>query len=169
MRRLTGILEVVTRWLHYVSGVLVVGLMLMTVTHVLGRWLFNTPVPGSVELTEIGMVAIVFLGLGYAQVRDDHIRVDILYERLGERAKAVVRLFVAVLTIAVLAVLAWRLYDYVGVLEASGRETSALGIPLSPVGLIAVAGTVIYALGVIVTTVRGGGGGPAPGSPADER
>jgi TRAP-type transport system small permease protein len=151
MQRLTAQFERLTRWLHYLSGALLIGLMVLTVVNILGRWLFDTPLPGAVELTEIGMVAIVFMGLAYAQVRGDHIRVDLLYEQLGPRGRRVLGLFAALVSFATVAVLTWRLWAYAGQLAASGRTTSALRIPLSWVAWIAVAGGVIYAAGVVVT------------------
>ena len=154
MRRVTAQFERLTRWLHYLSGALLIGLMVLTVVNILGRWLFATPLPGTVELTEIGMVAIVFTGLAYAQVREDHIRVDLLYEQLGTRGRRVLGLFAALVSFATVAVVTWRLWVYAGQLQASGRTTSALRIPLSWVAWIAVAGGVVYAVGVMVTADR---------------
>jgi TRAP-type C4-dicarboxylate transport system permease small subunit len=151
MKRLTAQFERLTRWLHYLSGALLVGLMMLTVVNILGRWLFNTPVPGTVELTEIGMVGIVFMGLAYAQVREDHIKVDLLYEQLGARGRRVLGLFAALVSFATVAVLTWRLWAYASRLQASGRTTSALQIPLSWVAWAAVIGGAIYAVGVLVT------------------
>ena len=154
MRRLTTQFERLTRWLHYLSGSLLIGLLVLTVANILGRWLFATPLPGTVELTEVGMVAIVFMGLAYAQVRGDHIRVDLLYEQLGARGRRVLGLFAALVSFATVTVMTWRLWAYAGQLEASGRTTSALRIPLTWVAWIAVAGGVIYAVGVVVTADR---------------
>lgn len=146
--------ERLTRWLHYLSGALLVGLMVLTVLNILGRWLFNTPVAGTVELTEIGMVAIVFMGLAYAEVRGDHIRVDLLYEQLGARGRRALSLFAVLVSVATVAVLTWRLWTYASRLHASGRTTSALQIPLSWVAWIAVAGGAIYMVGAVVGAGR---------------
>jgi len=154
MKGLTRQFERLTRWLHHLSGALLLGLMVLTVANIVGRWLFDAPVAGTVELTEIGMVGIVFLGLAYAQVREDHIRVDLLYERLGPRGRKVLGLFAALVSFATVAVLTWRLWSYAGRLSASGRTTSALRIPLSWVAWVAVAGAAIYAMGVVVTAHR---------------
>jgi TRAP-type transport system small permease protein len=154
MRRIADAFATATRWLHYLSGALIVGLMFMTVANILGRWTMGRPVRGSVELTEIGMVAIVFLGLAYAQIREDHIRVDLVYERLGPRGRRVLGIFAATVSLATVFVLTWRLYDYVGILAASRRTTSALSIPLFWVGWVAVVGSLIYAVGVLVTGFR---------------
>jgi TRAP-type transport system small permease protein len=154
MQRAVEVFETMTKVLHYVSGALIVGLMLLTTGNILGRWMFNAPVRGTVELTEIAMVAIVFLGFAYAQVQEDHIRVDILYERLGQRARTVLGLFAALVSFLTVTVMAWRLYDYSEILEASGRTTSSLRVPLYYVGWLAVAGSVIFALGVLATAFR---------------
>jgi len=146
------VFERLTRWLHHLSGALLVGLMLLTVVNILGRWLFDAPLPGAVELTEIGMVAIVFLGLAYAQVRGDHIRVDLLYEQLGARGRRVLDLFAALVSFATIAGMTWRLGVYAGQLGTSGRTTSALRVPLSWVAWMAVAGAVTYAVAIVVTT-----------------
>ena len=151
MTRLTAQFERLTRWLHHVSGALLVGLTVLTVGNILGRWLFDAPLPGAVELTEIGMVAIVFMGLAYAQVRGDHIRVDLLYERLGRRGRRVLDLLATLVSFATVAVMTWRLWAYAGQLAASGRTTSVLRIPLSWVAWVAVAGGVLYAVAVVVT------------------
>lgn len=148
--RFTGLMKA----LHYLSGALIIGLTLMTVANIVGRWAFNRPVRGSVELTEIGMVAIVFLGFAYAQVREDHIKVDLVFEKLGRRGRMVLGVFAAVVSLATVAVMAWRLHDYVGVLRASGRTTSALAIPLYWVAWIGVIGLIVYALGVVVTGIE---------------
>ena len=151
MTRLTAQFERLTRWLHHLSGALLIGLMVLTVVNIVGRWLFDTPLPGAVELTEIGMVAIVFMGLAYAQVRGDHIRVDLLYERLGARGRRVLDLFATLVSFATVVAMTWRLWVYAGQLEVSGRTTSVLRIPLSWVAWIAVAGGVFYAVAIVVT------------------
>jgi TRAP-type C4-dicarboxylate transport system permease small subunit len=145
------VFERLTRWLHYLSGALLIGLMVLTVVNILGRSLFDTPVPGAVELTEIGMVAIVFMGLAYAQERGDHIRVELLYEKFGARGRRVLDLFATLVSFVTVAVMTWRLWAYASQLAVSGRTTSVLRIPLSWVAWVAVAGGVVYAVAVVVT------------------
>lgn len=168
MRRIAEAIIVGTKALHWVSGAFIVGLMFMTVANILGRWTMGRPVRGTVELTEIGMIAIVFLGLAYAQVRDDHIRVDLLYNRLGERGRLVLRAFSSIVSLAVVLVMTWRLYDYSGVLASSGRTTSSLAIPLTWAAWIAVAGGIVYAIGILSTMTDRSGPPPPATKPTSE-
>jgi TRAP-type transport system small permease protein len=155
------------RVLHYVAGAALLALMFMIVANIFGRWLFGIPVRGTVELTQLLMVGIVYFGLGYTQSCDEHISVDLLYLKLPRRAKTVVDLFASIVTLVVVIILAWQLQAYYGVLEAGGRETSTLGIPLAPLAWVAIAGAAAFALAVVGTLInRSRGREPDEGTPS---
>ena len=148
----------VNKALHYVAGALIIAVMAFTVYNVLGRWLFGAPLRGTVELTQLAMIGIVYLGLAYAQHRDNHIAVGLLYQRFGPRIRLVLDIFAAVLSIVILALLSWRLYEYAGVLEAGGRTTASRSIPLHPFAYVAIIGVVAFILALastMVTRLRG--------------
>lgn len=136
----------VNRALHYVAGALIIAVMLFTGYNVLGRWLFGAPLRGTVELTQVAMIGIVYLGLAYAQHQDNHIAVELLYQRFGARGRLVLDVFSTALSIIVLALVAWRLYEYAAVLEAGGRTTASRGIPLYPFAYVAIIGIVAFIL-----------------------
>jgi TRAP-type transport system small permease protein len=142
------------RALHYVSGALITLMMLFTVYNILGRWLFGAPLRGTVELTQLSMIGIVYLAFAYAQHNDDHISVDLLYVRFGKRGQAVLDAVAAVISFAVLALLAWRLYDYSQVLELGGRTTATRRIPLYPLAYVAIVGTVAFVLALFATVIE---------------
>lgn len=142
----------VNKALHYVAGALIIAVMAFTVYNVLGRWLFGAPLRGTVELTQLAMIGIVYLGLAYAQHRDNHIAVGLLYQRFGPRIRSVLDIFSAVLSIVILALLSWRLYEYAGVLEAGGRTTASRSIPLHPFAYVAIIGVVAFILALASTT-----------------
>lgn len=140
--------------LHYVAGALIIGVMVITVYNILGRWLFGEPFRGTVELTELSMLGIVYLGLGFAQHRDSHISVDLLYRRFPRPTRQALDLFGAVLSVVVLALMAWQLAVYAEVLSSGGRETAAREIPLAPFAYVAVVGVLAYALASAGTAIE---------------
>ena len=144
----------VNRGLHYVSGALITVMMLFTVYNILGRWLFNQPLGGTVELTQLSMVAIVYLAFAYAQQNDDHISVDLLYIRFGKRGQAVMDAIAAGISFVVLALIAWRLYAYSETLQLGGRTTATRRIPLYPMAYVAIVGTVAFVLALVSTVVE---------------
>jgi TRAP-type C4-dicarboxylate transport system permease small subunit len=150
----TRAIHAVNTSLHYVAGALIVGVVVITVYNVVGRWLFDAPLRGVVELTELAMVGIVYLGMAYAQQRDSHITVNLLYQRLGRRWRAAVDAFAAAVGVVVVALIAWRLYAYAEVLEAGGRTTASRRIPLYPLAYLAIVGLTAYVIALVTTVVR---------------
>jgi TRAP-type C4-dicarboxylate transport system permease small subunit len=153
MRHLGRALDEVNRALHYGAGALIIAVMAVTIYNVLGRWLFSSGFRGTVELTQLAMIGIVYLGLAYAQQRDNHISVDLLYNRLNARARIVLDGFVTTLSVIVLGLLAWQLYKYAGVLQTGNRVTGSRGIPLGPFAFVAITGVVAFLLAIVRTFV----------------
>lgn len=64
--------------MNLIAGVVIFALVLLAVYNVVGRKLFNAPVPGYVDWTEQFMATFAFLGLAFCQREGGHIRMDIL-------------------------------------------------------------------------------------------
>ncbi len=64
--------------MNLIAGVVIFALVLLAVYNVVGRKMFNAPVPGYVDWTEQFMATFAFLGLAYCQREGGHIRMDIL-------------------------------------------------------------------------------------------
>jgi len=136
-------LEHVLGWL---AGLLLLAMMAVTVVDVVGRYFLNSPLPGAFELTELGLVLLIFAGLPLVSARDGHVNVPLLVERLGPRARAVQRGLVRLLGAALLALVAWRLWVRAGQLLDYGDRSVFLGIPLAPVAYCAALGCGLSAI-----------------------
>ena len=70
------------RWLvlflESLSALTLMALMLITCVDVAGRYLFNNPLTGSTELTEMALAIVVFSVLPIISWRNDHVVVDLL-------------------------------------------------------------------------------------------
>lgn len=139
----------VNRWLHWVAGATVIGLMLLTVVDIVGRRFFNSPFRGTVELTQLAMVVMIYLGFAYAENHGDHIAVDIVYTRLRRGVQLALTAVTSLFGIAVIALLAHRLYLYAGILAGGGYTTPTRGISQAPFALIAVGGAALFAVALI--------------------
>ena len=58
----------------------------LTAVDVVGRNLFNHPIPGTVELSQYMLAIFILLGLAYAQQMKAHVAVSIFTSRLPHRA-----------------------------------------------------------------------------------
>jgi TRAP-type C4-dicarboxylate transport system permease small subunit len=65
-----------------ISAVSTFVMMLLVVANVIGRYLFNKPLTGTLEFTESLLVLIIFLSVALTQYDGGHIRVNLISRRL---------------------------------------------------------------------------------------
>ena len=104
-------------------------MMLLTVADVVLRALFARPIPGMLDLIELGLACTIFLALPAVFLRDEHLVVDIIDHVAPRRAVRWLDLAGAVLSAAVLAVMAWRMLPLARDMHAFGDVTADLAIP----------------------------------------
>lgn len=122
------------RWLAFllelIAAVMLMALMLITCIDVVGRYVFNNPLPGSVELTQIGMALMVFAAMPVVTWRGGHVVVDLLDRFLtGAVMKSLALLSAAVITIS-FYYLGHRIYQLGERSLRRGEVTEFLSIPL---------------------------------------
>lgn len=120
------------RFLALLSTVPVMLIVVLTFADVLGRYLFASPVRGSVEIIEFAMALVIFTALPLVTRQRGHVTVsliDSLVEGVGRKVKLVL---CDAVSIFALGLLTWRLY-------LQGREdlesksaTIVLGLPHAP-------------------------------------
>ncbi|EOD79597.1 hypothetical protein D515_01391 [Grimontia indica] len=80
--------------MRWTSAVALIGMMLLTVLDVLGRYLLGTPILGGSELTGFMLLVLVMLMLPLLVFKDDQIRVDLLTDTISPAfAKWVERIY----------------------------------------------------------------------------
>ena len=144
-------IERLTRAFAMAGGILLVGVMGMTVASVLGRHLFGTPVPGDYELTELACGIAVFAFFPYCHVTNANVVVDFFTSRLHPRHRAALDSVHSIAFTVMAGAIAWRLF--VGALRKlqDGETTLFLAIPvywayipaLIAAGLLTVVGCVV--------------------------
>ncbi len=102
-------LEAVCRGLALAGGFVLIGLALMTVASVLGRYFFNTPLTGDFEIVEMGCAVAVATFLPYCQLRRGHVIVDVLTAGLPAAVKRPLDAIGCLAVAAVAALYTWRL------------------------------------------------------------
>ena len=90
MQRVDFILRKISDIFGYGALLSLFFLMMGTTTDVILRNLFDISLLGIFELSELAMVLVVCLGLGWAFVDDGHIRVSLLVEKLSPRTALLV-------------------------------------------------------------------------------
>jgi TRAP-type C4-dicarboxylate transport system permease small subunit len=145
-------------WLSALGGsILLFAICAVSVISVLGRWLFNTPMLGDVELVQIGCSLAITAFLPYAQMKNAHVIVDIVTNGAPLRVRdALDRIAAAILALAA-AIIAWR--SGIGAYDAwrSGEENMILGWPLWVAYINIGPGFVLLCLTALYTVWKGAG------------
>ncbi len=112
------------------GGILLIGVMGMTVASVLGRHLFGMPVPGDYELTELACGIAVFAFFPYCHVTNANVVVDFFTSRLHLRHRAALDGVHSIAFTIMAGVITWRLF--IGGMRKlqDGETTLFLEIPI---------------------------------------
>src|SRR5215467_3054674 len=82
-------------WLDRVLGtaaaVLLFCLMALTTAEVVGRYVFNRPIRGAFEITELLLLTLIFAGLPLASRADEHVTLDFIDMVLSSRSQLLLR------------------------------------------------------------------------------
>ena len=123
------------------AAVALFAIMGLTFVDVIGRKFLGGSVPGSLELTELLMVVVIFTSLPLVALAGEHVVFDSadrwVPPRLLRLQRAVMESFCA----AALAGLAWLMWVKAGQLSEYGDTTSQLKLPL---------GAFVYVMSVLL-------------------
>lgn len=106
-------LEAAIDLLGHVAAFAILALVLLVSTNVLLRYFFREGSVWSQELEWHLLAPIAMLGVPYALMKGDYVRVDVLYERFSERARLILDIFAALVGIAVALLLLKYAIPYV--------------------------------------------------------
>jgi len=115
-------------------------IMALTFFDVLGRKLLDRSITGSLELTELLMVVVIFAGLPLVSARGEHVEFDSLDALLPPRVRKVQAVCVHLFCAALLLGLGGLMLKTGGAFHDTGETTAQLGILKAPF---------IHAMGVL--------------------
>ena len=120
------------RALGAAAAVLLFSLMMLTTADVIGRYIFNWPLRGAFEITELLLLALVFAGLPLASRADEHVTLDFIDMLLGDRGRLLLRRIVDLICGLLFLGLAWRVWIKAGKIAGYGDTTEVLRLPVAP-------------------------------------
>lgn len=111
MARIQKILHWISNICLAIGGLALVLMMFNVVADIVGKYVFRTPVPGTIQIVSwYYMVAVAFLPIGYVQLRKEHLMVELFTMKLSKRGHAFLDSLVAVGGTIYCGLLAWLVY-----------------------------------------------------------
>jgi len=138
---LDKILRSITRGTVSIAAVVALIVALIGTIDVVTTRVLAQAIPGAFELSEAGLVLMVFLGMAIVTREESHIKVDILVNRMPERLQRICTVFGLILTTAFLGMMTWQMWSLaLKSWRISEMATGLLPFPIYPVKMAAFLG-----------------------------
>jgi TRAP-type C4-dicarboxylate transport system permease small subunit len=126
------------------SGILVFILAALTALDASGRYLFNSPILGTLELNELIFAGIIAFSIGPVTYRNENVVVDILYNRYSPKIRRFVDMALNFLGIVLCGIITWRSSLRAMDSFAWNEESNILNLPIFPIKFL-------FSLGFLLT------------------
>jgi TRAP-type C4-dicarboxylate transport system permease small subunit len=171
LERLNGRISL---WFARLAALILVGIGIMTFCDVFARYFLNRPFTFTVEVTQLLMGMVIWLGVGLTTHDTRHITVDVVTMRLPVRLRAVLEILVSAVGFVILVLMVWQMWETAFVLREKGQYTEIHEIIIWPYAYIMCAAATLFLTGVLLYVRRGiwkfrhgdvaGGGAPSDSS-----
>ena len=144
----------ISKKINAISGLIVLLLMILTTVDVISRYLFNTPIRGTYDVSGLMALVIISLALAQTQVEKGHINItlftDIMPQRIGSWIKAIISFTCLTTSIIV----AWQSYLYGLSLFSVGEASQTEKIPFAPFAFTISVGFIILGLAQFIDLIE---------------
>ena len=144
--RLDRIVRSVALW---GGGLMLVGLMGLTVVDVILRYVFNAPIYGARDVAKLILLIMVALSVAYSARTGGQVSIEVFSNMMGPRTLRRIEVFVKSVASAMLVVLTWRLWHSGQNAGKFGEASMALQIPFKPFYFVLAVGMSLYAVVLI--------------------
>ena len=118
------------KWFAYAGGLIFIALVLMSVVSIVGRKLFNAPVPGDVELLQLSSAFASATFFAYCHLMHGDVKVDFFTANMTSSRRLVLDSIGSLLVGLLGALLAWRTAVGAISLKEAGETSAILELPV---------------------------------------
>jgi len=147
---LTLIDKVVRAVALYCGGAVLAMLMTVIIVDVTGRYVFNAPLTGSLDLSIVLLVLAVSCAIGYGGRTGAHVTADMVTTVVGPKFELISVVCIKILAAGITSVWSWRLFVTGSTAGRLGESTQLLNIPFEPIYKALSIGVGLYAAVLIV-------------------
>jgi TRAP-type transport system small permease protein len=139
---------------NYVATVMLGIMMMVTVADVTLRYLFHAPIIGATEITEMMILSIAALGLAWAAINREQLKVDILVAKLSKQKQTLIDVCTFIPSAILCAILTWRTVLEAYALRDLHSSSSLLKIPTFPFYMILAWGCLTTCIVLVILIIH---------------
>ncbi|MDP2916322.1 MAG: TRAP transporter large permease subunit [Dehalococcoidia bacterium] len=135
-----------SRMVNGIGAGVLAAMMFLIAADVVLRYVFNSPIPGALDMSEFMLIIVFFLGVAYVGVKKGHVAVDLVTSRLSPKPREVLSSVTAFLSLLLFSMLIWRTVAYAMWSWETGATSLMLRAPLMPFILLIAFGSLLLAI-----------------------
>ncbi|MFC1883256.1 TRAP transporter small permease [Thermodesulfobacteriota bacterium] len=132
--------------LAYVGAASLFAMTVLTTADVVGRYFFNSPITGALEVTEFMVLILIFSFLAYTQSQKTHVSVDLLVAIFPEKIKKYIKIFNHLVCLGLMSLITWMGYQRALELLEHGEASPNLGVSHYPFVFFLVFGCLVMCI-----------------------
>jgi TRAP-type C4-dicarboxylate transport system permease small subunit len=114
------------------ASAILFAMMALTFVDVVARYVFNRPLRGGFEVTELLLLVLIFAGLPLVSHADEHVTMDFIDRWLGPAARRGLNRLIHAVVAALMFFMAWQVWIRAGRVSSYGDATDVLRIAYGP-------------------------------------
>lgn len=156
LEKLLRIIEYLTKAMYVFAALAICALFLLMFCDVSGRFLFNSPITGTAEVSQYLLVVIAFLPLGYAQFKGAHIKIDTIISHFPEKLRISLNILTFFMAISFFVVMATQIGEraYLDWADKLLLPRTTVRLPMWWPSAAAMVGCVLLVIALLVQFVR---------------
>jgi TRAP-type C4-dicarboxylate transport system permease small subunit len=138
VKRLLGVVKGVSRLLHFIAGMALVFIVVLTTSDVVLR-AFKRPILGTYEIVTFTGAVVILFALPLSSWIRSHIYVDFFILKFSRRVQNVFHVVTRCMGISLFFLFGWNVLKYAADLQRTAEVSVTLKLPFYPI---------IYAMGI---------------------
>ena len=114
------------------ASAILMAMMCLTFVDVVARYVFNRPLRGGFEVTELLLLVLIFAGLPLVSHADEHVTMDFIDRLVRSRTRVLLSRFIHIVVAALMFFMAWQVTIKAARIASYGDATDVLRIVYGP-------------------------------------
>lgn len=153
MRQFSSGVKGLSRFFDKIAGAFIVMVMVLVVSNVVFRGVFNHPIKGTYELVGLLTAVAVAMGLAHCAMQKGHIAVGFIVGHLPKKMQFIIDILNDFVALLFWSLTTWFLIQYANTMMRKGLVTATAEIPIYPFVYLIACGFLVFCL-VIMASLR---------------
>ena len=153
MDKVIRVIRIAENTFNVIAGLSLLAMMFLGAADVIGRYIFNSPINGAMETSQLLMGGTVFLAWAYTLSKREHVTVDIIFILYPKRVQAALYFIMLIITLILFGFICWQSTSMAISDWQAGKLVRIILIPIAPFKAMVSLGALLLCLECIIQII----------------